>query len=210
MNTLRAQRQALQEQLRGLAAELKRAKRQKREADESDGGERPQSDPVILQTAEIVYHLSHGDRDAASEYFQLARRNWPTRGAGLPPHCLDVWARRGPETVRELLEGRAADARQRQRAREFLSQRQLRAWVTEQNVVKACAPRPRDVLDEVARRGVRDGAGAADGGRSRSPARPRRRLQQWVRRWSRRFRLHRGRFRAAARLTAADALLKAA
>jgi len=99
MDAFRAQRQALLEDLRGLAAVLKRAERQKREADESGGGEGPQRGPWNTQTAAIVSHLSGLDGSAASEYVQLARRNRPRRGAGQAPHWLDAWARRAQKTV---------------------------------------------------------------------------------------------------------------
>jgi len=87
-------------------------------------------------------------------YLHFARRNWPASGAALAPTVLDAWALRAPETVKGLLEGVAAHAERRQLARGFLSQRQLRAWATEQKLVKACAPRPHDVIAGAARLGV--------------------------------------------------------
>ena len=157
--------------------------------------------PSTLVTTEVVYHLAGGDRQAAEEFFALSRRNKTPLTAILAPTLLLEWAARSPEAVAALLACGVESDWKRRRAEKFLAERGLRDWVMQQNLLKACAPRARSVLDEAARRGL---AGEPDG-----PARRRAVLFQWVRRWASRFHLLRGRFQSGARLRPAACLQKA-
>lgn len=157
--------------------------------------------PSTLVTTEMVYHLAGGDRQAAEEFFALSRRNKTPLTAILAPTLLLEWAARSPEAVAALLACGVESDSKRRRAEKFLAERGLRDWVMQQNLLKACAPRARSVLDEAARRGL---AGEPDG-----PARRRAVLFQWVRRWASRFHLLRGRFQSGARLRPAACLQKA-
>ena len=157
--------------------------------------------PSTLVTTEMVYHLAGGDRQAAEEFFALSRRNKTPLTAILAPTLLLEWAARSPEAVAALLACGVESDWKRRRAEKFLAERGLRDWVMQQNLLKACAPGARSVLDEAARRGL---AGEPDG-----PARRRAVLFQWVRRWSSRFHLLRGRFQPGARLRPAACLQKA-
>ena len=165
--------------------------------------------PVTFLIAEMVYHLSGGDVAAASDFTMTARRNKNNLMLEALPALATAWASRSAEEVQHLLETAPGAADRRRRAEGFLAQRRLREWVTKQNVEKGLAPSSRSILAEAVAIGhmpvgPRE-AGASNAAQKRQKARE----TKWFQRWSRRFRLARGRFQAGPPVGAAEALEKA-
>jgi hypothetical protein len=89
----------------------------------------------------------------------------------------------------------------KRKAEEYLAHVDLVTWIHRQNVQKGLAPSSASVLREKKRLG---GSVALD---SRPPTR--RGQKQWVRRWSQRFGIYRGRFKVGNRISTEEARAKA-
>jgi hypothetical protein len=216
-------------ELRSLLVEQRLETRRLRKRERYGAQRRQRPSPAVLEVAQRVIALSDGDWRLAASYLESSWRSRPLSAATAGVQGADNMSKRALDLARALTttwEGltaaardallRSATAREEQRlrsAKDFMTSQRLLHYVTRQNR-KALAPSGSSLWVQrslqrrlLARRAGHEEyeAAAAGGGLHRARSRT-----QWLRRWSRRHALTRGRFALGNRLSQATARAKAA
>ena len=169
----------------------------------------PSDTPVSFRVALALQALAPDDEAAAREYVTTVI------GASRSRTCIHgsnfaAWLKDHMEAGLEPVLSPTTDLGKRalQRARQFLEERALHAWVRDANQSKGLAPKGKNIWREYRRSAgdqlhwiaVRCGKGTEKAARAR---------QQWVRRWARRWTIRKGQFKAGDRMSAAELESKA-
>ena len=208
MSSLRAERDAVAEQLRLLWRNEKRLLENGRCA--KPDVSTPRACPSTWVTAQLVFHMSDGSREAAEDYMLVKRRNKVDKLVSELRIRMTTWAALPADALASWMTEHGAEERRTTEARRFLTEFGLKKWVVEQNAAKAIAP-TRRCLSEQSMLPTAVGAGSTTGSRDLGRRTGGDRGEkQWLRRWARRFAMRRGGFQVGPSMDAAEMLAKAA
>lgn len=166
--------------------------------------------PASWLTAQLVFHLSDGSRDAAEAFWACVRRNRADSLVLELRQRITTWEALPADAVSCFLDKHGREGRHLERASRFLTQFRLKAWVLEQNAKKAVAPTGRCLSEQSMVPDPKHKCRSHGGEGLAMTSGRERRERQWLRRWARRFAMRRGGFPVGPSMEATEMQEKAA